>query len=364
MSVDPLLFDFNLAEFDPNLFPMDPELLKSNEAMLTSTVEERLREIFNRLPGKFRITPHEDCVSISWAPKTSRDIDSMMDLIMALVQQRAFGLAETMMRTLSARYPNDRRVLLNLGSLLCEQGRLKEARKVLKRLTATAPDSADGWNALGVALSRERRRKDAATAFQKSLSLDPDNGYTLRNMGALMAGKTPQEALPYLKKAAELLPSDQSAQYLYGKCLMGIGNLENAETVLKKAVLLNEYSEIANLCREARINIGRIKLKGAVPRGLRRDVIVFCLSALEKFKEIGSDRTQTVVFEIASLASSGLNIQDRIARYRLISLPGNFSPLQLVVYMYVGLKKLSPQDDTGIDFSKEYAVALGMLPVK
>ncbi len=179
-----------------------------------------------------------------------------------------------------------------------------------------------------------------------------------------MAGKTPQEALLYLKQAAKRLPSDQSAQYLYGKCLMDIGNLTDAEALLKKAVLLNEYSEIADLCREARIKIGRIRLKGAVPRGLRRDVIVFCLLALEKFKEIGRERTQTVVFEIASVGSSGLNIQDRTSRCRLLSLPGNFSPLQLVVYMYVGLKKLTPQDDAGIDFSKEYAVALDMLPVK
>ena len=362
--MDPLSFDFNLAEFDLNLLPIDAELLKHNEAMLTSAVEERLREIFDRLPGEFRVTPHEEYVSVIWRPKLSGDIDSMMDLVMGLVQQRAFALAETLLRTLSSRYPNDRRVLFNLGIMRCEEGRLKEAQQVLKRLTDRDPDSADGWNALGVALSREGKRKDATNAFQKSLSLDPDNGYTLRNMGALMAGKTPQEALPYLKEAAKRLPSDQSAQYLYGKFLMDIGNLTDAEALLKKAVLLNEYSEIADLCREARIKIGRIKLKGAFPRGLRRDVIVFCLLALEKFKEIGRERTQTVVFEIASLGSSGLNIQDRTPRCRLLSLPGNFSPLQLVVYMYVGLKKLTPQDDAGIDFSKEYAVALRMLPVK
>jgi tetratricopeptide (TPR) repeat protein len=364
MSVDPLSFDFRLAEFDLSLLPVDPEMLKGNEAMMRSTLQEHLREVFERLPGEWRITHHEDHISVIWLPETSQDMDSVMDLVIGLIHRRAFSQAETILRTLFERYPDDRRVLFSLGVLLCEQGRFQEAREVLKRLTRTAPDFANGWNALGVALSSEGKRKEASIAFRKSLGLDPENGYTLRNLGALTGKKDPQGALRYLKRAAKLLPSDQSAQYTYGKCLMDTGSLADADAVLKKAIALNEHSGIADLCREARIKIARRNLKAAVPRGLRTDVVVFCLAALETFKEVGRERTQAIAFEIASLGRGGLNIQDRTSRFRLLSLAGEFSALQLVVYMVVGLKKVAPRTDAGIDFSKEYAFALALLPGK
>jgi len=362
--VDPLSFDFRLAEFDLSLLPADPEMLKGNEAMMRSALEEHLREVFERLPGEWRITHHENHISVMWLPEASQDMDSVMDLVIGLLHRRAFGQAETILRTLFSTYPDDRRVLFILGIMLCEQGRLQEAREVLKTLTRTAPDFANGWNALGVVLSREGKRKAASSAFQKSLGLDPENGSTLRNLGALMGRKDPQEALRYLNRAAKLLPSDQPTQYTYGKHLMDIGSLTDADPVLKKAIALNEDSEIADLCREVRIKIVRWNLKAAVPRGLRTEVVVFCLAALETFKEVGRERTQAIAFEIASLGSSGLNIKDRTSRFRLLSLPGEFSALQLIVYMYVGLKKVAPRTDPGIDFSKEYAFALAMLPGK
>jgi tetratricopeptide (TPR) repeat protein len=359
--VDPLSFDFRLAEFDLSLLPVDAEMLKSNEALMRSTLEEHLREVFERLPGELGITHHENHISVTWLPETPQAMDSAMDLVIGLIRRQAFGQAETILRTLLSRYPEDRRVLFNLGIMLCERGRLREAREVLKRLTRAAPDFANGWNALGVALSREGKRKDASSAFRKSLGLDPENGHTLRNLGALIGRNDPQEALPYLKRAAKLLPSDQSAQYMYGKCLMEIGRPADADPVLKKAVALNEHSEIADLCREARMKIARGNLKAEVPRGLRIDVVVFCLAALETFKAVGRERTQAVAFEIASLGSSGLNIKDRTSRFRLLSLPGEFSALQLIAYLYVGLKKVAPRTDAGIDFSKEYAFALTVL---
>jgi Tfp pilus assembly protein PilF len=364
MSVDPLSFEFRLADFDLSLLPVDAEFLKANEAMLRSTLQEHLREVFERLPGEWRITHHENHISVMWLPETSQDMDSVMDLVIGLIRQRAFSQAETILRTLFSRYPDDHRVLFNLGIMLCEQGRLQEAREVLKRLTRTAPDFAGGWNVLGVALSREGKRKAASSAFRKSLSLDPENSHTLRNLGALLGRKDPQEALPYLKRAAKLLPSDQPAQYAYGKCLMDVGSPADADPVLKKAIALNEHSEVADLCREARIKIARRNLKAAVPPGLRTDVIVFCLAAMATFKEVGREKTQAIVFEIASLGSRGFNLKDRTSRFRLLSLPGKFSSLQLVVYLYVGLKKVAPRTDAGIDFSREYAFAHALLPGK
>lgn len=361
--MDPMSFDFSLTEFDLSLLTADPEMLKGDETMPSSRIEKHLRRVFEPLPGETRITRHEDHMSVRWIPRSTQDLDSLVDLGIGLIRQRSFPQAETILRTLLSECPDHRRALLNLGSMLCEQGRLQEAREALRRLTRTAPDFAYGWHALGVVLSREGKRKGALSAFRKSLVLDPQNGHALRSLGALMERKDPQEALRYLKRAAKLLPSDQPAQYLYGKCLMACGS-PAADSVLKKASALKEDSEIADLCRDGRLKIARRKLKPLVPRGLRMDVVVFCVAALETFKELGRERTRAAAFEIASLGNRGLNIKDRTSRWRLLSLPGQFSALQLIVYLYVALKKAAPGTDAGIDFSKEYAFALSRLPGK
>jgi hypothetical protein len=57
------------------------------------------------------------------------------------------------------------------------------------------------------------------------------------------------------------------------------------------------------------------------------------------------------------MVGAGPDINDPTRKYRLNSLPGEFSGLQLVAYTYVGLKSLDPNQDAGIDLSREYAQA-------
>lgn len=358
--MDPLLFEFKLADFDLKLLPVDAGLLKADESMLKSAVREHLRGVFKQLPGAVRLTPQDDRVSVMWVPQKYQDLESMMALVIDLLNQRAFAQAEPILRTLFFRYPDDPRVLFNLGMMLSDQGELKEACEVLSRLTRKDPDFADGWNALGVALSRVGKQEEAESALKKSLELDPENGYTLKNLGALFARTDTKKALPHLKRAAELLPSDQASQYWYAKALVEDGNLSDADPVLKNAIALNEHSEIAELCREASTRIAHLKMRAGDAGTLRMDVVMYCLEALEKFKELGPEKTQAIAFEIALLGRSGLNINNPDSRYQLKSLPGELSGLQLVAYMYTGFKAVAPQMDAGIDFSKEYELALQM----
>jgi len=52
-----------------------------------------------------------------------------------------------------------------------------------------------------------------------------------------------------------------------------------------------------------------------------------------------------------------LDISNPEKKYTLKSLEGEFSGLQLVSYMYVGLKKMEPDRDFGMDLEKEYLAA-------
>ena len=58
------------------------------------------------------------------------------------------------------------------------------------------------------------------------------------------------------------------------------------------------------------------------------------------------------------LGRSGLDINNPTKKYQLKSMPGDFTGMQLMAYMHVGLKQLEPGIDTGIDLEKEYRSAL------
>ena len=99
-------------------------------------------------------------------------------------------------------------------------------------------------------------------------------------------------------------------------------------------------------------------MRDKAPDGLRMDAVMYCLSALETFEKLGPEKAMAITTEIALLGRSGLDINEPEKKYTLKSLGGEFTGLQLVSYMYVGLKRVDPNQDAGIDLAKEYSMAL------
>ena len=87
---------------------------------------------------------------------------------------------------------------------------------------------------------------------------------------------------------------------------------------------------------------------------------MYCLSAIEKFEKMSEEEVKRIGFEIATKGRSGFDTNDPAPKYQLKSLPGDFSGLNLVCYMYVAFKSIAPQTDIGFDLSKEYAAAKSM----
>ena len=98
-------------------------------------------------------------------------------------------------------------------------------------------------------------------------------------------------------------------------------------------------------------------MRNAVAGDLRPDVVMYCLDALKVFREGGRTKTGADAMEIALLGRSGLDINDPAQKYSLRSLPGEFSGMRLVSLMYVGFQIIAPEQDAGIDLSREYAEA-------
>ena len=67
-----------------------------------------------------------------------------------------------------------------------------------------------------------------------------------------------------------------------------------------------------------------------------------------------------MLLNFAMLGRSGFEINDPEAKYKLKSLPSNFSGLHLLAIMYTAFRQIDPTMDTGADFSAEYQAALQM----
>jgi hypothetical protein len=97
--------------------------------------------------------------------------------------------------------------------------------------------------------------------------------------------------------------------------------------------------------------------------GLRLDAVMYMTGAFELFELFEKKDQQeiaAIVFEIAKLGESGLSVNDPDKRYSLKSLDGDFSGLQLLSMMHVGLKTIDQSLDSQSGLDAEYDAAKQM----
>lgn len=128
----------------------------------------------------------------------------------------------------------------------------------------------------------------------------------------------------------------------------------------QQAIALNPHSNIAELARGALQALAEQNFRQGSASQIRMDAALYCLDGLRKFEPMSAMQVQTVAFEIGMLGAQGLDINNPASQYTLRSLPGTFSGLHLMSLMYVGFKKIAPDQDIGFDLSTEYALAQQM----
>ncbi len=361
MNPEPFSFQYPMADFDLTKLPVDAALLRENPAMLVSAVQAFYQERFHKLGGTANIAIKDEVVSVTWLPKAGDAPEQVMGHALTLLRQGDYKTAEPLLRALIARDANNADALFNLGMMLSDQRKLEEATNLLSQFVDLVPGSSHGWTALGVAQSRNGKTQEAAKALITALEIDPQNAYALRNLGAILIKESPNDAFQFLERAAELMPDDQAAQYGLAQCLLALGRTAEADPVFAKAIQLSPLSDIAELARTTRTSMAHQNMRSAAGGGARPDAVMYCLDGLQKFRDLGKTKTEAIVFEIAMLGRSGLDINDPAKKYTLRSLPGSFSGLQLVSLMYTGMKLIDPSADAGIDLSQEYAAAKALL---
>lgn len=353
----PLEFVVALEDFDRELLPPDARRVGS-ERFEQSVITHYQRQ-FAAVGGAVDVDMDEENVRVTWTPDAASE--DPFGYALELLQRGELGRAVPLLENLMAAAPEDDDVLYNLGMAYSDLGRVDEAVSVLSRVTEIDPENANAFVALGVAHQRRGNPSEALESLREAVSLDPANSYAHRNLGGVLAALGEfREAEPHLREAVRLAPDDQQAVYGLASTLEKLGGderLKEADDLYQKAVELAPTSQIAEMARRARSNMAQGSFREAAGGAPRMDAVMYCLDALEKFDAAGMETVQAVTLEIALLGRQGLDTNDPTPKYRLQSLPGEFTGLQLVSLMYVGFKQLAPDHDVGFDLAEEYATA-------
>ena len=275
---------------------------------------------------------------------------------MMLLRANRFEGARELLEDLLQDDPGNQDILYNLGMCYTELSEPEKAVATLSECIRYYPHYANAHVALGFAYSKLDDNEKARDHFERALEIDPSNPYALRNLGGLYGKEEDYEkAIQCLEKSFSINPEDQMTAYGLGYSYFHAGKTDEADKYFKKAIILDESTKIAMMAKDFRREIVEIVLKG---KGFRLDAMIYCLSALQFFKDKTPEQIRQVAFEIGMKGMHGLDVNNPDKRYALDSMSGSFTGLQLVSYMYVGFKMIDPKQDIGLDLSEEYKKAL------
>ncbi len=358
----PLEFTVAVRDFDRELLPPDARRVGSER--FEQAVITYYQRQFAAVGGTVTIDMHDENIHIVWRPDVASD--DPFEYALSLLQQGELRQAIPLMETLLAADPEDAVVLYNLGMAYSDTGRIDEAIALLSRSVEVDQENANAFVALGVARQRNGEYSEALESLRRAVALDSSNSYAHRNLGGVLAGLGGfEEAEPHLREAVRLAPGDQQAVYGLAATLEklnGGDRLREADDLYQKAIDLDPTSQVAELARRARSKMAHDTFRGTAAGDVRMDAVMYCVDALEKFEKMTPEEVQAVTLEIALLGRQGLDTNDPTPKYRLKSLPGDFTGLHLLSLMYVGFKQIAPDHDIGFDFSREYAMAQQLFP--
>ena len=268
-----------------------------------------------------------------------------MATIGPLLQQRRFNEARPLLETLLQLQPEHPEGFYNLGVLASEEGRLKEARLLLRRVVvANAPDAhaqANAQVALALAAMRLGDKAEARQALEAAIEVEPGNSFALRSIGSLLviAGAY-AAAVERFRQALKAAPDDLITTFNLAQALLELDPDEHrneADRLLLRVIEAQPYGKLAAKAKDLRSRIARRDLRADQPDGLRQDAVSYCLQALQLFEGMDQQRFMAVLSEVAAVGQGGLQINEPGTSRSLKTLPGSWSDLALACLIHVGM---------------------------
>ncbi len=356
----PINYVISQQDFDVSLIPKAGRTIGTDG--FRKHVTKYFRKQYEGQGGETTVEFVDGKIIVTWMPVEADQ--APFGAIIDLLKAGDYATALPMLQSLLQANPADHEALYNLGMVYSDQGRLDDAQDMLRRATEVAPDHANSWIALGVALLRANDPTRACPVLERAVELDPHNPYAVRTLGTLqvMTGDHAR-AIKTLREAMTLAPDDPIILLTLGQTLLAEdpeGHRAEADRLLIRVLELSPHGEIAEKAKDARRSIANRQFHDEAITELRHDALFYCLGALERFEGMSQAELGPIVMEMATLGESGLNGNDPEQSYTLKLTPGEFSGLQIVCMMHVGLKKFDPKMGSGMDLDKEYEAALAL----
>ena len=353
-------FTISVHDLDKSLLPSDARV--PNTDAFRNAVTDLIRSEYGRLGGRARVVIDDkaETIQVTWRPGIGW-VDPV-EVAVTRLKKGQYEEAVRLLEILRFQQPQNSAVFYNLGMAMSDMGRLDLAVQYLGTALMITPNDTNSLVGLGVALVRQQESAEAILTFRKALEQDKDNPWAHRNLGGCLLteeGKT-EEAEQHLRRAVELLPTDQQALFGLGQALLMLGREQEADAFFIKVIEQDDRTPIAKKAKEERTRLARLSFRSASPGVVRMDAVMYCLGALQSFAKIPQSEVQKVGFEIAILGQTGLDTNDSTPKYTLRSMPGKFSALHLLCLMHVAFKIIAPDRDIGFDLSREYATALAL----
>ena len=351
-------FELPISEFDLSLLPEHCRQT-GTEAFRNALTEFVQGELAGSAQW-IQVVVDQSNIRVSWSGEV-KPADALESALNRLKSGDVPRAIQTL-RLLARMRPHDALVHHNLGMALSDVGELAAAVRHLREALRLLPDLTDVKVALGVALMRRQEMAEAERLLTEVVAKEPDNPHALRNLGGCLLAlkKELPKAEDYLRRAAELTANDQQAWFGLGQVCEAQGKLAEADQAYLRVLDINFHSQIAALAKQGRSRITQQSMRDRVGGGLRPDAVMYCVSAMRQFDAMQPEQVKQAAFEIATVGTRGLNPNDPHKKYTLRTLTGEFTGLQLLSYMYVAFKRVSPEADIGFDLKAEYEAAQRM----
>ena len=351
-------FRLDITAFDASVLP------EGSRERGTPAFRKAVRTFVDRLfaawGGLRTVIVDDREIAVTWKPQGKRS--DPLDLIVAQLTAGDYAGGVTLLQLLLSERIDDVPILYNLGMALSDLGRLEEAERYLRQARLLDSNDANIQVALGVALARQEKLDEAGRVLRSAVEVDPSNLWALRNLGATLA-KTGEmsEASDLLKRAVAVKPDDQQSWLGLAMVFEKTGKKGEADEILRRVIEIDGHSPFADIARERRSTTAHAEFRTTSRGAERMDAVFYCMGAIKNFANMPPDQVQTISHEIALLGMNGLDVNSSEQKYRLRSLPGQFSGLHLVAIMYTGFQLIDPSLDVGFDLRREFDAAKSLL---
>ena len=184
-------------------------------------------------------------------PKVADDVKASLAAAESDYSQQQYAQAETELRGLLMRVPRNYSANELLGLVLSAEGRDADATSFFENAVWVSPASVPARENLATNYAKRNKNTLAEIEFKTLVRLDPKNFDLQHNCGEfyIKLGKI-ADAVPPLKAAQELRPTDYSNGYDLSLAEMMSGRLTEAQAQIESLLALKETSELHSLLAE------------------------------------------------------------------------------------------------------------------